>query len=261
MNNQPLEEQSLDASGNTERDGGASNKKIKLASFAVVILSLLVAVKFLPINEILGNFFETIDSLGVWGPVLLAVAYGVGTVLMVPGTILTLGAGFAFGTVVGTIVVSLGSVLGALAAFLLGRTMARDFVEQKAKENPKFAAIDQAVENAGFKIVLLTRLSPLFPFNVLNYLFSITKVRTRDYFFASWIGMFPGTVMYVYFGKAIKSVADLVAGRFDGGTEQKVLLGVGFLATVAVTVYVTRLAKAAIQDYVPVEAPVESSPS
>ncbi|NOY28710.1 MAG: TVP38/TMEM64 family protein [Planctomycetes bacterium] len=225
----------------------------KLVVFLATLASLLLAFKFLPINGYLGSFFETIQTLGAWGPVLLVGAYVVATVLMVPGTILSLGAGFAFGLTVGTLAVSIGSVLGALLAFLVGRNMARDFVEQKASQFPKFAAVDQAVQQAGFKIVLLTRLSPAFPFNVLNYLFSITKVRTRDYFFASWIGMLPGTIMYVYFGTAIKNLADLAAGRFDGGTSQKILLGVGLLATVAVTVYITRLARAAIREYVPSE--------
>jgi len=240
----PLE--STDASNST-------GKKAKLLIFVTALVGLFMAFKFLPLNETLGSFFGKIESLGMWGPVLLAGAYIVATVLMVPGTILTLGAGFTFGLTVGTLAVSVGSVLGALLAFLVGRNMVRGFVEQKVSQFPKFAAVDQAVEQAGFKIVLLTRLSPAFPFNVLNYLFSITKVRTRDYFLASWIGMFPGTIMYVYFGTAIKNLADLAAGRFEGGTEQKVLLGVGFLATVIVTIYITRLARAAIREYVPSE--------
>jgi len=235
---------------NSRRFGG----KVKLVLFALVIVGLSMAFKFLPLNEYLGSFFQTIQSLGVWGPALLAAAYVVSTVLMVPGTILTLGAGFAFGVVTGTVAVSIGSVLGALLAFLVGRTMVRDFVEQKVKQFPKFAAVDQAVEKAGFKIVLLTRLSPVFPFNALNYLFSITKVRTRDYFLASWIGMLPGTIMYVYFGTAVKNIADLIGGRFEGGTSQKVLLGVGLLATVVVTVYVTRVARSAIREFVPAES-------
>jgi len=227
--------------------------RLKLVVFGLALAGLFFALKFLPLNAYLGNFFEKIQSLGVWGPVLLAVAYVLATVLMVPGTILTLGAGFAFGLVQGTLAVSIGSTLGALLAFLVGRTAARDFVEQKAKQFPKFAAVDRAVEQAGFKIVLLTRLSPAFPFNVLNYLFSITRVRTRDYFLASWIGMIPGTIMYVYFGTAVKNLADLVNGDFEGGMGQKVLLGVGLLATIAVTIYVTRLARAAIREYVPTE--------
>ncbi len=231
----------------------ATTGRAKLIALVIMVAGSMVALKYLPLNEYFGQFFEYVQSLGIWGPVLLAVVYIFATVLMVPGLILTLGAGFAFDLVEGTIAVSIGSTLGALAAFFVGRTMARDFVAQKTAQFPKFAAVDQAVEKAGFKIVLLTRLSPAFPFNALNYLFSITKVRPRDYFLASWIGMFPGTIMYVYFGTAIKNVAELVAGRFEGGMEQKILLAVGLVATVVVTVYVTKLARNAIKEFVPTE--------
>jgi uncharacterized membrane protein YdjX (TVP38/TMEM64 family) len=232
-------------------DGKGSMNTLKILLLVVLVGGLLAAFKFLPINQYLGQFLSYVQALGIWGPILLAAAYIVATVLMVPGTILTLGAGFAFGLVGGVLSVMAGSVIGALCAFLVGRTMARGFVEQKARENPKFAAVDAAVETNGFKIVLLTRLSPIFPFNLLNYLFSVTNVRTRDYFFASWIGMFPGTVMYVYLGTAAKNLADLVSGNVEGGIGQKILLGVGLLATIIVTVYVTRLARQAIKEYVP----------
>lgn len=238
----------------------AANQKLKLFALVVVLIGLFLAFQFLPLNTYLQNFIEYVQSLGIWGPVLLAVVYIVGTIFMVPGTILTLGAGFAFGIVVGTIAVSIGSTLGALAAFLIGRTMARDFIEQQATQYPKFAAVDHAVQQAGFKIVLLTRLSPLFPFNALNYLFSITNVSTRDYLIASWIGMIPGTVLYVYFGTAFKSLADLASGNFEGGMGQQIMLGVGLLATLVVTIYVTRIARAAIREYVP-QDPQTTTPS
>jgi uncharacterized membrane protein YdjX (TVP38/TMEM64 family) len=232
---------------------------MKLVLLGIVLVGFGAAFKFLPVDEYLARFLEHVQELGFWGPVLMAVAYVLATVLMVPGLILTLGAGFAFGLVKGAIAVSVGSLLGATAAFLIGRTVARRFVEQKVGEYPKFVAVDRAVQDAGFKIVLLTRLSPAFPFNVLNYLFSITSVRFRDYFFASWIGMLPGTLMYVYFGTAIKNLADLAAGRFEGGAPQKVLLLVGLVATVAVTVYITKLARNAIRDYVPSEETSDQS--
>lgn len=226
---------------------------IRLAILVVIVAGLGVAARFLPMADYLERFLSLVDSLGTWGILLFVGVYVSATVLMVPGSILTVGAGFLFGLLTGTIVVSLASVTGATIAFVLGRTLAREFVAEKVKEFPKFAAVDQAVGDAGFKIVLLTRLSPLFPFNALNYLLSVTSVRLRDYVLASWVGMLPGTVMYVYFGTAIKSLADLVAGKWEGGTGEKVLLGVGLVATVAVTVYVTRLAGSAIRKYVPAE--------
>jgi uncharacterized membrane protein YdjX (TVP38/TMEM64 family) len=161
----------------------------------------------------------------------------------VPGTILTLGGGFAFGFVRGAIAVSLGSTLGATAAFLAGRTLGRGFVARRVAVSPKFAALDRAVGRQGFKIVLLTRLSPLFPFNVLNYAYGLTRVSLRDYVLASWLGMLPATVLYVYVGSAAKSVADLSTGRTEASVGRTALLILGLAATVAVTVYVSRLAR------------------
>ena len=223
----------------------------KVVGFIGVLAALFLAARFLPVDEYFGRFLELVESLGPWGPILLAAVYVVATVLMTPGVILTLGAGFLFGLLVGTITVSAGSLLGATAAFLIGRTAARNFVVQQAEKFPRFAAVDKAVEKSGFKIVLLTRLSPLFPFNALNYLFSITKVRLRDYVLASWIGMLPGTVMYVYFGAAAKSLANLVRGEYEGGTAEKAFLAVGLIVTIAVTAYVTKLARDAMREQLP----------
>lgn len=231
---------------------------VRGVTFLVLLTGLFLAFKFLPAGEYLGLLLEKVQQLGAWGPVILGAAYVAATVLMAPGSLLTLGSGFLFGLVVGTITVSAASTLGATAAFLIGRTLARDWVAKLAANNPKFGAVDRAVQENGFKIVLLTRLSPVFPFNLLNYLYSVTSVRLRDYVLGSWIGMLPGTIMYVYFGSAFKSLTDVLAGNVEGGVAQKVLLVVGLIVTVIVTVYVTRIARRAIRQYVPAEAPVEA---
>ncbi|MBI2880510.1 MAG: TVP38/TMEM64 family protein [Candidatus Tectomicrobia bacterium] len=219
----------------------------------VFILGSLVAAIatgfiFLPVRESLRLFLEWVETLGFWGPVLLAAAYTPACIFYIPGWILTTGSGFAFGVPLGTAAVSVGSVIGASAAFLLGRTLARDWVEKRVLSNPTFRAIDRAVEENGFKIVLLTRLSPVFPFNLLNYAFGITKVRFRDYVLASWIGMLPGTVMYVYLGSAAKSLTDLAAGGIAGGMERQALFGIGLAATLVLTVLITRMARKAMKD-------------
>lgn len=223
---------------------------LRIILFAFALAGLFAAFQFLPVAEYLEEFLGLIQRIGFWGPVILVLMYILATVLMAPGVILTLVAGFSFGLLWGTIAVMAGSVIGSLCAFLVGRTIGREFVEQKAKENPKFAAIDRAVEQHGFKIVLLTRLSPIFPFNLLNYLFSITKVRTRDYFLASWIGMFPGTILYVYLGTAAKSLTEIASGEIEGGVQQKIVLAIGLIATILVTVSVTRIARQALREYV-----------
>jgi uncharacterized membrane protein YdjX (TVP38/TMEM64 family) len=121
-------------------------------------------------------------------------------ILLLPGSILTLGAGVLFGVVNSSIAVSIAATLGATCAFLVGRYLPRVWVAKRIANNDKFKAVDEAVAKEGWKIVLLTRLSPVFPFNLLNYAFGLTQVRVRHYFFASWLGMIPGTIMYVYIG-------------------------------------------------------------
>jgi uncharacterized membrane protein YdjX (TVP38/TMEM64 family) len=189
---------------------------------------------------------DWIRALGAWGVAIFVLLYVVATVLFLPGSILTLGAGLLFGVATGTLVVSVASTLGATAAFLAGRYVARAWVERRIAGNPRFHAIDQAVGREGWKIVGLARLSPLFPFNLLNYAFGLTRVSLRDFLLASWIGMLPGTVMYVYVGSLAGDLAALGAGARDRTAAEWALYAAGLLATVAVTAYVTRLARSAL---------------
>ncbi len=177
------------------------------------------------------------------GPILFAGLYILACVLSLPGSILTLGAGAVFGVVTGFIAVSIGSTLGATCAFLIGRYLARDLVAGRIAGNEKFKAVDEAVGREGWKIVLLTRLSPVFPFNLLNYAFGLTKVSLKHYFFATWLGMIPGTVMYVYIGSLAGDLAGLGGAGRARTTGEWILYGIGLLATLIVTVFVTRLAR------------------
>jgi uncharacterized membrane protein YdjX (TVP38/TMEM64 family) len=207
-------------------------------------------------NELAGwlrDFLDWIRDLGWWGPLVYAVFYAV-VALVIPGTIPSLGAGFAFGVVLGTAVVSSGSVTTAVIAFWLGRTLARGWVEAKVAASPKFRAIDQAVADNGFKIVLLTRLSPVFPFLLLNYAFGLTRVRFRDYFLATWLGMLPGTVLYVYLGSTLREVADIVTGNVGRTPAQTALFWAGLAAAVVVTVVITRSARQALRRALPADA-------
>src|SRR5687767_9949031 len=164
------------------------------------------------LRDTLSSFLEWVQRIGPWGPVLFAAAYVPAAVLFVPGSLLTLGAGFVFGLGKGTVVVSFGSTAGAAAAFIVARSFAHDWVAPHVARRPTLAAIGRAVETESFKVVLLTRLSPVFPFNLLNYAYGLTSVPFRTYVLASWIGMLPGTIMYVYLGSAGKSLATLLSG-------------------------------------------------
>lgn len=200
-------------------------------------------------QDIFRNALQSIDNLGSVGAFAFIALYIIATVAFLPGSILTLGAGVVFGVVWGSVYVFIGATLGATAAFIVGRYLARNWVASKIEGNKKFAAIDRAVGREGLKIVLLTRLSPVFPFNLLNYAFGITGVSLKDYFIGS-VGMIPGTIMYVYIGSLAGSLARIGTDQPTNPTVQWAIRIIGFIATVTVTVYVTRIAKKALEQEV-----------
>jgi uncharacterized membrane protein YdjX (TVP38/TMEM64 family) len=215
---------------------------------AAVVLALFALAYFLDAARYLREALDWIRDQGAVGVVVFVALYIIATVVAVPGSILTLGAGVVYGVLLGTVWVSIASTLGATAAFLVGRYVARGAVAARVEGNARFAAIDDAVGREGWKIVGLTRLSPIFPFNLLNYAYGLTKVTLRDYFFASWIGMLPGTIMYVYIGSVIGDLATIGGGERSRSVAEWVLYGVGLVATLAVTVFVTRLARKALKE-------------
>lgn len=221
--------------------------KDKLKTIAIIIAAvalLIVAQQFFDIQQRLIDSLNWIRDLGAIGPVVFIIIYILAAVLFIPGSLLTLGAGFIYGVIKGSIFVSIASTLGATLAFIVGRYFARGWVSKQIEGKQKFKAIDEAVAEEGWKIVGLTRLSPIFPFNLLNYAFGVTQVSLRDYVLASWIGMMPGTVMYVYFGSLAESLATL--GQGEKTPLQWALFGVGLLATFALTFYVTKIAREAL---------------
>lgn len=225
-------------------------KNIKFIILCVFIVALLTAAILLPVKDWFVEALQWIQGLGVWGPIFVVAFYIAACVLFLPGSVLTLGAGFIFKLLLGTIIVSIGSTLGACAAFLVGRTVGRKWISSKIAGNEKLAAIDNAIGQQGFKIVFLVRLSPIFPFNLLNYAFSLTKVSFAKYALASWIGMLPGTVMYVYFGAGLRSLADAATGEIETGAAGRIFFWFGLAAAIAVTIFVTRIARKALKQAV-----------
>lgn len=215
---------------------------LKLVVGVFVLGALVWAFRQFELQALLQRALERIADLGVWAPLVFVAAYTLATVLLIPGSVLTLGAGAVFGLGWGLVWVTLGANLGAQAAFLIGRHLARNWVAGKIENRPAFHAIDQAVGKEGWKIVGLTRLSPAFPFTFLNYAFGLTRVSFQHYAFATFFGMMPGTVLYVYLG-ALAQAGITSEGRTPG---QWALLIVGLLATLAVTVFVTRVARRAL---------------
>ncbi|GJD21708.1 hypothetical protein RIVM261_066640 [Rivularia sp. IAM M-261] len=219
--------------------------KILLACIAVVTVIFLA--KALNFQSLLQQALRWVQSLGVLGPIAFMVIYNLATILFIPGSVLTLGGGVLFGVFWGSIYVFIAATIGATVAFLIGRYLSRDWVSKQLEKYPKFQAIDSAVAREGWKIVFLTRLSPLFPFNLLNYAFGITQVSLKDYILGS-SGMIPGTIMYVYIGSLAGDIAMIGTKQSTNPTLQWSVRIVGFIATVAVTIYVTRIARNALEN-------------
>lgn len=211
-----------------------------------MIAALVAVANYFDLQQLFRQALAWISGLGAVGPLVFIGLYIIACVLLLPGSLLTLGAGVVFGVIKGSWVVSVASTLGATCAFLVGRYLARDWVGDKIASHDKFRAIDEAVAAQGWKIVGLTRLSPVFPFNLLNYAFGLTQVKFKHYVIASWLGMLPGTIMYVYIGSLAGDLASLGSGERTRTPGEWVLYGVGLAATVVVTVFVTRIAKKAL---------------
>ena len=216
--------------------------RIVLVAGGLVVLVLLGRVA----GAALPSFAAAVERSGVWGPIVFVLGYAAATVAFVPGSVLTLAAGAIFGLAKGTVYVLVAATLGSSAAFLVARYIARGAVEQRVRSNPRFAAIDRAVAADGRRFVFLLRLSPVFPFNLLNYALGLTSVRFADYLVAS-LGMIPGTLLYVYYGKLAGDLATVAGGAgVEKGAGYWAVLILGLVATVGVTMLVTRASRRAL---------------
>ncbi len=220
----------------------------KALFFIIAIAVLFTAALLLPVAEWMSAAFAWIEANRTISWLVFIVMYILATVLLLPGSILTLGAGFLFGLGYGFAIVSFSSVVGASCAFLIGRFFARDWVAGKLAGMPRFAALDAAIAERGALIVLLTRLSPIFPFNLLNYSLGLTAVRFWTYVGVSWIGMIPGTVLYVYLGSIASDLASLLAGEVGASPVGNWPLYVGLVATLILTVVISRIATKALSE-------------
>lgn len=229
-----------------EAEARSGNPAMKIAIGVVALVVLAVLARQL--GGYIPQLAEEIEGLGALGPIVFIVAYIAGVLAFLPGALLTLTGGALFDLVQGTIYVFAAAVIGSSLAFLIARYVARDMIEEKLREHPRFAALDAAVADQGLKIVFLLRLSPAFPFNFMNYALGLTRVSFRDYFIAS-AGMLPGTLLYVYYGKVAGDAAALAAGAaVDKDGAYYAVLALGLVATVGVTAIVTRLARKALAE-------------
>lgn len=214
----------------------------------LLVAALIVAVALLPLEDWLVAAAEWIRTAGALGVATYVGLYVAAAVSLAPGSLLTLTAGFAYGLPVGVLVASPASVLAATIAFLLGRTVARPWVERRLARNPRTEAVRRAVGRGGLRVVVLLRLSPLLPFNLLNYALGVTSVRLGDYVVGSFIGMLPATILFVYLGSLVTNAASLLSGAESEAAWRLPLWGVGALATLVVSWTLARHARAALNE-------------
>ncbi|MEG4289973.1 TVP38/TMEM64 family protein [Microcoleus sp. C2C3] len=230
---------------------GSFKRILLLFSLSALVAILILAIRSFYVQDFLRNVLMQIEHLGAWGPVAFIVTYNLATVLFIPGSVLTLGGGVIFGLWWGSVYVFVAASLGATFAFLIGRYLSRDRVVKYMEAHPKFKALDRAVSQEGLKIVFLTRLCPLFPFNLLNYALGITQVSLKDYVLGSF-GMIPATILYVYSGSLVGDMAAMGAATAYTNPQAsavKWLINIiSFMATVAVTVSITRIARKALDE-------------
>lgn len=203
----------------------------------VLAAALIAAWILLPIKEWVGSFRGWIADLGPWGAFIFAGVYIVATVLLVPVSFLTIVAGLAFGLGWGFALVVVSATIGATLAFLVSRHLVHDRVKSLVETRPRFKAVNEAVSKEGWKIVALLRLSPLVPFNLQNYFYGITDIRLLHYVPATFVGIMPGTMLYVYLGAA-GNAASAGHGPLEWG-----FFAAGLIATLVVVFVVTQKAK------------------
>jgi uncharacterized membrane protein YdjX (TVP38/TMEM64 family) len=185
------------------------------------------------------------------GAIAFVPLYALWVTLLLPGVWASMLAGALYGTWWGSLIVFVGACLGAEAAFLLGRTWLRAWAQRRLADLPKLQAVERAVSREGLKLVLLTRLSPAFPFSLLNLAYGLSEVSLRDYTIGL-IGILPGTILFCGLGALAGDVArfgDVLSGQADPATWA--LRIVGILATVGVVWLVGRAARKALQESEP----------
>jgi uncharacterized membrane protein YdjX (TVP38/TMEM64 family) len=224
---------------------------IKAIALALLLGAIVWLARATDVRGLLRGALFRVSEAGPWGPILFILTYVVACVAFMPAVLLTLGGGILFGVLWGTVYVTLGATLGASCAFLISRYLARDWVESRLASNLKFRVLNEAVEREGWKVVLLLRLSPMFPFVALNFIFGLTRIPLGQFFLATLIGIVPAIAMFAYLGRLIGDLAQL--GHHPplaAGTGWLVPV-VGLVSAVVITLAIGRLARRALNQSMP----------
>mmetsp|Transcript_1477 Transcript_1477/g.2238 ORF Transcript_1477/g.2238 Transcript_1477/m.2238 type:complete len:275 (-) Transcript_1477:474-1298(-) len=202
----------------------------------ILLASIISVAVVFRVYEHVFSIVAWIKKHGTVGPMVFSLVHMFLTVLIFPGGPLCFIAGFIFGPLIGTLVIYVGEMAGAFVAFFLGRSLFHEMVERYASHHPKFALMEKATAAQGWKIVCLIRLSPMFPFGIMSYLLSVTKIEFVTYAWASAVGVLPSTWLFVYIGSTAEGIHDLSTGfgGADGALKVFVMVASGLLTIVSV---------------------------
>ncbi|MCX5662565.1 MAG: TVP38/TMEM64 family protein [Planctomycetota bacterium] len=228
-----------DADGLVSRHVGA----VQWISLGLIVAALLAAIACLPTAALAHRFAAWIDSLGPWGPLVFVLGYAVATLLWIPGMVMATAGGALFGIVKGSVLSSLGALIAECTAFVLTRYIARAAVERRVRAHPRFAAIDRAITRSGWRVVVLLRLTPGVPSEVLNYVLGVTGIGVVPWFLATLVATPPGVIAYAWLGAA--GAKGLTAGHHAGAWEWVGMIG-GLIVVGGVVAYITIIARRAL---------------
>lgn len=213
-----------------------------------LIAAVIIAFFAFGLEDDVTRFLRWVKSLGALGYVLFVLVYIANVIFILPGFPFTLGAGFIFGVVKGSICVVLGLALGSACAFLIGRYLFGNRLTLWIRSRPKLLALENEFSRAGFKIILLTRLTPFFPLKLSNYFFGIARFRLKDVFWGTLLGVIPNATMSVYIGSLIADITTLRTGNIQRGPLQWLMAGVGLIVAIVLVTYISRLARKALKN-------------
>ncbi|MEE9375691.1 MAG: TVP38/TMEM64 family protein [Rhizobiaceae bacterium] len=226
------------------RDPIRRNMKWLVLGAALVLFAVVYAI--LPIKEWLSNFQAWVQGYGSLGWFIFIIVYALTSFLLIPGSILSIGAGVAYGLWAFPLVI-IGAVLGSAISFLAARYIFHDKVQAKVAEYPRFNAVNEAIRDEGWKVVFLLRLSPALPFSLQNWFLGLTPVGFWPSQIATFFGIMPGTLLYIWVASLGGEAA--AGGMQDSSMARYLGLALGLLATIIVTVIVTRKAQKKLKEF------------
>ncbi|PYJ20989.1 MAG: hypothetical protein DME92_08005 [Verrucomicrobia bacterium] len=219
----------------------------QIAALVIAVALVFALSRFFPVVDFIGTLQQRVMSLGAWAAICYPLLFAACNILLLPGGILAVGAGFFFGLWWGFLIVFVGNIVGTAISFALSRSIARPWFQQKLSSNAKLRALGPAVERESWKIILLSQLHPLFPTSLLNYFYGLTRIRFGAYMLWASIGRIPGLFLYVYVGTLGQLAVRIMRGENYPRRIEYWIWGGVFVTTILLLIVLGRIAYRAIQ--------------